>query len=58
MRTARSRTSDENRLEVIMAPPSQDVEPPANPERFSTSLASPQFTEIYLTFLDALRGAG
>src|SRR6188472_4588703 len=36
MRTARSRTSGENRFDVffVMAPPSQAVEPPANPERF------------------------
>jgi hypothetical protein len=37
MRTARSRTSGENRFDVffVMAPPSQAVEPPANPARFS-----------------------
>ena len=37
MRTARSRTSGENRFDVffVMAPPSQAVEPPANPERFN-----------------------
>lgn len=37
IRTARSRTSGENRLEVffVMAPPSQAVEPPTNPGRFS-----------------------
>src|SRR5690349_2211559 len=36
MRTARSRTSGENRFDVffVMAPPSQAVEPPANPARF------------------------
>src|SRR4051812_43877800 len=36
MRTARSRTSGENRFDVffIIAPPSQAVEPPANPARF------------------------
>jgi hypothetical protein len=40
MRTARSRTSGENRFDVffVMAPPSQAVEPPANQERFSAPL--------------------
>ena len=35
-RTARARTSEENLLVVllIMAPPSQELEPPINPERF------------------------
>ena len=36
MRTARVRTSGEYRAEVfIIAPPSQGLEPPANPERFT-----------------------
>src|SRR5215207_8075821 len=37
IRTARCRTSGENRFEVffVMAPPSQGLEPPANPARFS-----------------------
>ena len=35
MRTARARTSGEYRAEVfVMAPPSQGLEPPANPARF------------------------
>ena len=43
IRTARSRTSGENRLEVffVMAPPSQAVEPPANPGRFTGSSRCP-----------------
>ena len=37
IRTARRRTSGENRFEVffVMAPPSQGSEPPANPGRFT-----------------------
>jgi hypothetical protein len=37
MRTARSRTSGENRFDVffVRAPPSQAVQPPANPARFN-----------------------
>src|SRR5215211_5843627 len=37
IRTARCRTSGENRFEVffVMAPPSQGSEPPANPARFT-----------------------
>ena len=37
IRTARCRTSGENRFDVffVIAPPSQGVEPPANPARFT-----------------------
>jgi ABC-type transport system substrate-binding protein len=43
MRTARDRTSGENLFVVglLIAPSSQGLEPPANPERFSYS--NPQF---------------
>ena len=43
-RTARARTSGENLLLVclLMAPPSQELEPPANPERFNMG-----FSETY-----------
>ena len=34
-RTARSRTSGENFFDLFMAPSSQRLEPPQNPERFS-----------------------
>ncbi|MCG5079009.1 hypothetical protein, partial [Paraburkholderia tagetis] len=34
MRTARSRTSAENLLDLFMAPFSQELEPPPNPGRF------------------------
>src|SRR6056297_6243 len=34
MRTARSRTSGENLLDLFMAPFSQELEPPQNPGRF------------------------
>jgi transposase-like protein len=37
MRTARSRTSGEKRLDLFMAPFSQDLEPPQNPGRFRAS---------------------
>ncbi len=41
-RTARSRTSDENCLDLFMAPFSQRVEPPPNPGRFNpTETLSP-----------------
>ena len=38
IRTARARTSEENLLVVllVMAPPSQELEPPINPERFTS----------------------
>jgi hypothetical protein len=41
IRTARARTSGENLLLVyfVMAPPSQELEPPINPGRFTSALA-------------------
>src|SRR6185312_2242051 len=38
MRTARSRTSGENLVDLFMAPSSQELEPPQNPGRFSYGL--------------------
>src|SRR5262249_34961903 len=35
IRTARTRTSGENRLGLVMAPSSQDLEPPGKPGRFT-----------------------
>ncbi|MSP98339.1 MAG: hypothetical protein EXR29_14220 [Betaproteobacteria bacterium] len=39
IRTARSRTSGENLLDLFMAPSSQGLEPPRNPGRFTPASA-------------------
>ncbi|WP_460501037.1 hypothetical protein, partial [Dyella jejuensis] len=41
IRTARSRTSGENCFNFVMAPFSQELEPPRIPGRFSTTVVSP-----------------
>jgi hypothetical protein len=43
---ARERTSGENLLVcLLMAPPPQELEPPANPERFTSSQMAFQYSQ-------------
>src|SRR5690606_13826569 len=55
-RTARSRTSGENLLFLLMAPFSQELEPPQNPVRFNSRGLQDSKKFLFLGELRAING--
>src|SRR5262249_2599543 len=52
IRTARSRTSGQNRLGLVMAPSSQGLEPPGNPGRFTANINDAPAAITYILAFD------